>query len=77
MGIVLATGYRHESKPPGEERQSFMREGRASDRLGKKRGRPSERSFRGLVSDPSFFPKLSESDRSEQEIEESSLIDVN
>ncbi|MCD9559720.1 hypothetical protein HAX54_017893 [Datura stramonium] len=41
------------------------------------KGRPSERSFRGLVSDPSFFPKLSESDRSEQEIEESSLIDVN
>lgn len=40
-------------------------------------GRPSERSFRGLLSDPSFFPKLSESDRSEQEIEESSLIDVN
>lgn len=36
MGIVLATGYRHESKPPGEERQSLMREGRASDRLGKK-----------------------------------------
>lgn len=74
MGIVLATGYRHESKPPGEERQSFMREGRASDRLGKKK---VGRSFRGLVSDPSFFPKLSESDRSEQEIEESSLIDVN
>lgn len=54
-----------------------MREGRASDGLGKKIGRPSEQSFRGLVSDPSFFPKLSESDRSEQEIQESSLIDVN
>ena len=65
MGIVLATGYRHESKPPGEEIQSFMREGQASGK--KKIGRPSERSFRGLVSDPSFFPKLSESDRSEQE----------
>ncbi|KAJ0799645.1 hypothetical protein HanPI659440_Chr03g0093841 [Helianthus annuus] len=54
-----------------------MREGRASERLGKKRGRPSERSFRGLVSEPSFFPKLPESDRNEQDIEESSLIDVN
>jgi len=44
-------------------------------RIGNPTGRPSEQS--GLVSDPSFFPKLSESDRSEQEIEESSLIDVN
>ncbi|KAD3336706.1 hypothetical protein E3N88_32225 [Mikania micrantha] len=35
----------------------------------------SKRSFRGIVSEPSFFPKLLESDRSEQEIEESSLID--
>ncbi len=77
MGIVLATGYSHEAKPPGEERKSFMREGRANDGLGKKIGKPSEQSFRGLVSDPSFFPKLSESDRSEQEIQESSLIDVN
>lgn len=36
MGIFLATGYSHESKPPGEERKSFMREGRESDGLVKK-----------------------------------------
>ncbi|CAH1426829.1 unnamed protein product [Lactuca virosa] len=41
---------------------------------GKKRGRPSEQSFRDLVSEPSFFPKPPEFDRSEQEIKESSLI---
>lgn len=40
MGVVLATGYRHESKPFVNRRRGeiiFMREGRAS---GKKMGRP-------------------------------------
>jgi len=51
MGIVLATGYSHESKRLGEWSKSFMIDGR----IGNPTGRPSEQA--GLVIDPSFFPK--------------------